>query len=94
MQYNPGLSADELARAGRFPNRQISFAQRSDLVAALSPLGYRLQLQKTLGEGYHHTLMVLYDTNGTLYTVLPLDAAQALALVFQRQQNPYPVPRP
>lgn len=94
VQYKPGLSIDELAHAGRFPNGQISYAQRSDLATALQLLGYHMRLRKTKGEGYHHTLMVLYDASGTVLTALPLDAAQALERIFQRKPNPFPAPRP
>ena len=94
VQYQPGLGIDELARAGRFPNGQISYAQRTALEAALLPLNYTMELRHTKGTGYHNTLMLLYNTAKVLQTSLPQDVADALAAVFQRKRNPFPIPRP
>ena len=94
VQYEPGLSIDELAKAGRFPNGQISYAQRIDLESALLPLNFIMELRRTQGTGYHHTFMVLYDTARIVQTSLRQDVADALAAVFQRKRNPFPVPRP
>jgi hypothetical protein len=95
VQYQPGLSVDELAKAGQFPNGQISFVQRLDLEAALTSLGYHIELRSTKGMGFHHTLMVLYnDATKAPLTTLPIDAAQAMAGIFQRKKNPFPMSRP
>lgn len=92
VQYAPGHTVDELAQAGQFKNLQISYATEDVLQAALSSLGYRLQLARSPGKGFHHTLVILYDTGGAMLQRLPLDAAEALSRSFQRRTNPYPIP--
>jgi hypothetical protein len=92
VQYAPGRTVEELARAGQFKNLQISYATEGVLQAALSPLGYRMQLVRSPGKGFHHTLVVLYDPGGAMLQRLPRDAAEALSRSFQRRPNPYPVP--
>jgi hypothetical protein len=94
VQYQPGMSIADLAKAGLFPNAQISYAQRTSLESALAPLGYTMELRPTYGIGYHHTFMVLYDQTKALLIALPHDAALALAGVFQQLQNPHRVRRP
>ena len=68
VQYQPGMSWEELARAGRFPNAQISIAYDTDLHRALQSLGYDMRLVKSPGKGYHHTFVVIYDVNGMMST--------------------------
>lgn len=92
VQYAPGQSIDELARAGQFKNKQISFATEDELAAAIQPLGYALRLIASPGKGYHHTLVVLYDASGRMLQRLPPDVADALSRTFQQRPNPYPVP--
>lgn len=88
VQYHPGASVDELARAGHFPNAQVSYATDRQLAAALAPLGYQLRLVASPGQGYHHTFCVLYDTSGTVVrTPLPVDAADAISATFVRIPN-------
>ena len=96
VQYAPGLgmSVEDLARAGQFPNGQISYAHDSDLLTALTPLGYRMRLIASPGRGFHHTFAVLYNANGVMLTTLPQDAADALDRVFQRRPNPHRKPLP
>ncbi|HEX8729672.1 MAG TPA: hypothetical protein VF739_13660 [Ktedonobacterales bacterium] len=89
VQYEPGKSVDELARAGRFLNAKISFAYDSDLAASLLPLGYSMRLLKTPGSGYHVTFVVLYDATGQMLEALPDDAARAISAAFQRKKNPF-----
>lgn len=93
VQYHPGLSVDELARAGQFPNGQISIAYDTALAAAVSPLGYAIRLVPSPGGGYHHTFAVLYDASGTILRTLPDGAAAALSQTFAQQPNPFRVPR-
>ncbi|HEY8325154.1 MAG TPA: hypothetical protein VIG77_11725, partial [Ktedonobacterales bacterium] len=45
VQYAPGLSLDDLALSGRFPNATVSFEDEAVLQAALTPIGYRIQLR-------------------------------------------------
>lgn len=94
VQYHAGLTVDELARAGQFPNHQISIALDADLAASVAPLGYAIRLVFSPGRGYHHTFAVLYDApSGTILRKLPDDAARALGQTFTQQLNPHPVPR-
>ncbi len=92
VQYAPGRTWQELARAGQFKNGQVSIADEDALRAALAPLGYTMRLVPTPGRGFHHTLAVLYDTGGQMLTSLPSDAALALANTFQQRPNPHQVP--
>ena len=93
VQYAPGKnkSLKELARAGRMRNGQISYALPEELSAALVAVGYSMQLVKTPGFGYHHTLCVVYS-RGVVLTSLPADAAQALSTALHRIPNPALVP--
>lgn len=93
VQFHPGLTVDDLARAGQFPNGQISVASDIDLAAAVAPLGYAIRLVRSPGSGYHHTFAVLYDASGTVLHTLPDDAAAALSRTFAQLPNPYRVPR-
>lgn len=43
------------ARAGQYPNAQLSIAQDTDLLAALRPIGCSMRLVSSPGAGYHHT---------------------------------------
>lgn len=91
VQYAPGLSVDEIARARRFPNTLLSIAYDTELAAALKPLGYGLRIVRSSGRGYHHTFAVLYDdAGGAMLQRLPADAARALAATFRQITNPYP----
>jgi len=91
VQYDPHVGVDELARAGKFKNGEISYATRPMLERVLAAIGYTMQLIKTPGSGYHHTLMVLY-AGGNGIIQLPDDAAKAIHDTFSRKPNPYPVP--
>lgn len=93
VQYAPGKTVDELARAGGFPNAQISYATDDALVAALVPLGYSMRLIASPGQGYHHTFAVVYDASGVMLKRLPLALAIVISQTFQRRPNPYR-PRP
>ena len=92
VQYNPKTPVDELARAGRFPNSQISYAPDVLLMAAARAVGYAIQLITTPGVGYHHTLSAS-SASGQLLTSLPADLAASLSAAFMRKLNPFPVPR-
>jgi hypothetical protein len=89
VQYQPGQSVNEIAKARRFPNGQISIAYDVDLRAALAPLGYTMRIVRSPGRGYHHTFAVLYDATGQMLQSLPRDAADALAATFRQINNPY-----
>lgn len=93
VQYAPGSSLDDLARAGEFPNGTISYAYDNELINALRPLGLTMELRRTPGRGFHHTFMVLYDANRVMKLDLPDDAAQALAATFRHRDNPHRVRR-
>jgi hypothetical protein len=92
VQYDAAASVDELARAGAFPNGQISYQEEQVLAAALLAFGYRMRLVPTPGRGYHHTFMVLYDASGVMLQTLPLDAATTLHQTFLHIPNPHRVP--
>jgi hypothetical protein len=47
VQYAPGQSVEDLARAGQFPHSQISSATDDDLAAALLRVGYRMWLVRS-----------------------------------------------
>jgi hypothetical protein len=91
VQYQIGLSWQELARAGQYPNAQVSIAEEGDLRAALRLLGYDLRLVSSPGRGYHHTFVVLYDATGTMLTQLPIPVAEKLHETFAQVNNPYRV---
>ncbi len=91
VQYQTGLSWQELARAGQFPNAQVSIAQEGDLLVALQSLGYALRLVPSPGAGYHHTFVVLYDATGAMLTQLPHPVAQKLHETFNQVPNPHRV---
>jgi hypothetical protein len=61
VQYQAGVPWQELARAGQFPNAQVSIAEDNDLWNAFQALGYDLRLEPSPGVGYHHTFVVLFD---------------------------------
>jgi hypothetical protein len=91
VQYQAGISWQELARAGQFPHAQVSIAEERDLQAALHSLGYALRLVPSPGAGYHHTFVVLYDATGAMLTQLPLPIAEKLHETFAQAPNPYRV---
>lgn len=92
VQYAVGKTLEALSRAGHVVNGQISYATADELAACLQPLGYTVQLIKTPGIGYHHTLCVVYDANGIMLQRLPRDAAAALSAAFHRVPNPALLP--
>jgi hypothetical protein len=91
VQYQAGLPWQELARAGHYPNAQVSIAEDGDPRTALRSLGYDMRLISSPGAGYHHTFVVLYDATGAMLTQLPLSVAQQLHSTFTQVQNPYRV---
>lgn len=91
VQYQAGMSWQELARAGQYPNAQVSIADEEDLRVALRSLGYDVRLVASPGGGYHHTFVVLYDAIGTMLTQLPLPVAEKLHQPFTQVTNPHRV---
>jgi hypothetical protein len=91
VQYQTGVPWQELARAGQFPNAQVSIADDGDLRNTLQTLGYDLRLVQSPGVGYHHTFVVLYDAAGNMLTQLPLPVAQQLHDTFTQVPNPHRV---
>jgi hypothetical protein len=91
VQYHAGVSWQELARAGQYPNAQVSIAEEHDLLVALAPLGYICRLVPSPGAGYHHTFVVLYDAIGAMLTQLPQPVAQKLHETFTQVANPHRV---
>ena len=75
VQSAEGKSVNELARAGRIPNRQISVAT----VGAVRGLG--LDVVASPGIGFHATL--------TSPAPLPLAVAEALSRVLVVRANPH-----
>jgi hypothetical protein len=90
VQYAPGQNQTlkELAQAGQIRNGKISYATADELVQALTPQRYTMQLLKTQGIGYHHTLCIVYDASGRMLQKLPRDAAEALDQALHRMPNP------
>jgi len=91
VQYQAGISWQELARAGQYPNAQVSIADEEDLRVALQALGYGFRLVASPGGGYHHTFVVLYDATGTTLTRLSLLVAEKLHQTFSQVTNPHRV---
>jgi RHS repeat-associated protein len=79
VQSAPGLSVDDLARAGAFPNRQISVTTTAELA------GVGVAVVPSPGAGYHATAQVPNP--------LPPDLASSISGVFRQQDNPFRVPR-
>lgn len=80
VQYMPGRSVEELARAGRFPNAQISVTTVEQLVAAGAAAGYNIAVVPSPGQGFHATVKVPDP--------MPDDLAVALAGTFVGMPNP------
>ena len=95
VQYQPGISVDDLAKAGQFPNAEISYAQKADLEAAIQYFGYAMELRRTSGIGYHHTFIILYDASRQMIHSLQQfpHVAQAISDTFQHKTNPYRIKR-
>ena len=80
VQTAAGISVDELARGGRFPNRQISVTTLQELRNAGLVVNFR-----TPGAGaYHGTVIVP--------TPLPPRIFETIAFLFTQRPNPFPVP--
>ena len=81
VQSAPGISVNDLARAGGFPHLQISVTTPD----TLRRHGFDLVFP-TPGAGlYHATVRVQYP--------MPADVATQLSALFIQRPNPYPVPR-
>jgi hypothetical protein len=78
VQSWPGVSVEHLARAGGFPNLQISVATFD----AIRRAGFEIQLS-TPGAGRYHGTVILS-------VPLPLDMATVLSSLFVRRANPSP----
>jgi len=91
VQYQPGKTVDELAQAGQFPHKKISFATEVALRQAASARGYQICLIPTPGSGFHHDLEVIDFQTGASVAQLPPDVASALSLTFEWKPNPYQV---
>jgi hypothetical protein len=96
VQYQPGRTVDELAQAGLFPHKQVTYAPDIALMNAALPLGYKVALLPTPleGPGYHHDLEVRDANTDAVLSTLPLDLAVVMSSVFAtgRRTNPFPVP--
>jgi len=88
VQYHPGATIDELAIAGRFPHLSISYAVDTELVVAVSAIGYDVKLIASPGKGFHSTLMALMTATGVIVHILPDDLAVELSAHFKRMPNP------
>ena len=89
VQYQPGLTIEQLADAGRFRNSQISYAADAELITTARNLGYDLSVVKTPGRGFHHTVTAQLSTTGEVVQKLPDDLALALSSVFKQKPNPF-----
>ena len=80
IQTAPGVSVDELARGGRFPNRQISVTA----VQQLRDVGVTVNFP-TPGAGAHHGTVVVPSPP-------PPGIFEAISSLFTQRFNPFPVP--
>jgi hypothetical protein len=80
VQYHPGKTIEELTVAGKFRNAQISVTTDAALVAGGISAEYLVNIVKSPGVGYHHTVQVPFP--------LPLDLAGALSAAFTQRPNP------
>ena len=80
IQTAPGVSVDELARGGQFPNRQISVTTVQELRGAGVAVNF-----PTPGAGAHH---------GTIIVPRPPPPRifEKIASLFTQRPNPFPVP--
>jgi hypothetical protein len=92
VQYRPGVLLKDLASVG-FPNKVISYARDTEIVAAGAALGYIIAMPPTPGFGaYHATLTPTKD--GVNPQSLPNDLALALSIAFaKKMDNPNRVER-
>lgn len=93
VQYEPGLSVDELALSGRFPNAIISYEDEAVLARAVEGVGYHMRLVRSPGMGHHHTFCIFTDAAGVTVPRLPQVVANVLEQTFRRMPNPHRVPR-
>jgi hypothetical protein len=81
VQSAPGISINDLARAGLFPHLQISVTT----LDALRRHGFDLVFP-TPGAGLYHATVRVHHP-------MPTDVATQLSALFTQRPNPYPVPR-
>jgi RHS repeat-associated protein len=88
VQYAPGtgLTEDQLAIAGQFPNTQITYAEDTTLLAVATSLGYTAAIIPSPGRGFHATFTV--SRGGVVLKQLPDDLAKALSGAFKSKRNP------
>jgi RHS repeat-associated protein len=79
VQSAPGVSVNDLARAGAFPNAMISVTTTAELA------GLGVAVIPSPGAGYHATVQVPNP--------LPPDLAAEISGVFEQQPNPFRAPR-
>jgi hypothetical protein len=82
VQSAPGVSWQELARGGKFPNPQVSVAT----AAELETMGYHVMLG-TPGRGDYHATVIVPNNPITL------DTAEKIRQLFTISTNPAPIPR-
>jgi len=90
VQHHPVFNVDQLAAAGQFRNRQMSFAREADLMEAAQLAGYTRYLIATPGRGYHYTRIAYREGEHEPLAAMPDDLAQALSRAFRRRPNPFP----
>ncbi|MBN9064178.1 MAG: RHS repeat-associated core domain-containing protein, partial [Rhizobiales bacterium] len=82
VQTAPGVSVQELAKGGRFPNAQISVST----VHLLQKIPGVVVRWPTPGAGdYHGTVNIPYPPPAGIFNLISSQ--------FQQQRNPFPVPR-
>ena len=79
VQTAPGLSPADLARGGRYPNRQISVATVNQLIAA----GVSVRWPTPGAGACHGTVLVPEHASDDLFDLL--------AALFTPQTNPFPM---
>jgi hypothetical protein len=84
VQAKRGVSVGELAKAGKFPNAQISVSTETAISEVSAGAGFPVQVVPTPNQysAYHCTVTAPYP--------MPDILAWALSLVFAPQPNPYP----
>jgi RHS repeat-associated protein len=95
VQREPGKTIQELAAAGQFLNAQISVTTAEALSTAAATMGYTVDVVKSPGAGYHHTVAVPINQHvaNNPHEPMPPELATALNQVFTQMLNPARVKR-
>jgi RHS repeat-associated protein len=91
VQYRPGVLLKDLAQAG-LPNKQLSYARDTEVIAVGAALGYVVSIPITTGLGPYHATVTVNDTDGNnVPDPLPDELDTAFVAAFWRKMpNPNP----